>query len=336
MQTVIVRRPPARRSATLKASAPPANDRGTAGPSSSASVAARFTVTAWSGRPERYIVASRSKTPRQLSTSSVFESFRPKSSPRASATARSRRNIGIASSYFRSCPKAASGIGTSPEAEPLVDDPPDPLRPEQRRVALHRRVQAALLEEVAGDRLDLVGRAAVHRRERHRVRQAGRDLDLADGREAAGDDVDVGRQPGRCVGHGVEVPLDVRPADPLEVVADAQVEEDARTLAGEAEVAVERVDEDPGAEVLVERLVDAQLLAPLDVVALVGDVDAGLVDVELVERLDRLELDDAGPGQPGRDDVLGQLGVRDRPPRPTACRGRRRGRGPGTGGRAAA
>ena len=70
------------------------------------------------------------------------------------------------------------------------------------------------------------------------------------------------------------------------------------------------VDQDPGPEVLVERLVDAQLLRPLDVVALVGDVDAGLVDVELVERLDRLELDDAGADEPGGDDVLGHLRVR--------------------------
>ena len=194
--------------------------------------------------------------------------------------------------------------------ELLVHDPADPLRAQQGRVALHRRVQAPLLDEVLRDPLDLVGRAAVHRRERHGVRDAGRDVDLADAGEAAGDDVDVRRQPGRRVGHGVEVPLHVGPADPLEVVADAHVEHDAGALAREAERAVEGVDEHPGAQVLVERLVDAQLLAPLDVVALVLDVDAGLVDLELVEGLDRLELDQPGAGEPRGDDVLGHLGVR--------------------------
>ena len=36
----------------------------------------------------------------------------------------------------------------------------------------------------------------------------------------------------------------------------------------------------------------------------------GLADVELVERLDRLELDHPGADEPGGDDVLGHLGVR--------------------------
>ena len=55
---------------------------------------------------------------------------------------------------------------------------------------------------------------------------------------------------------------------------------------------------------------DAQLLAPLDVVADGLHVDARPRDVELVEDLDGLELDDARAGQPGQDDVLGQLRVR--------------------------
>ena len=108
-----VRIPAPSRRATLKASAPPANESGIPPANSSDSAAARFTVTAWRARPDMYIVGSRSKTPRVFSTSRVFDSLSPKASPRASAAARRRRNIGIASSQRRSCPKAASGTTTS-------------------------------------------------------------------------------------------------------------------------------------------------------------------------------------------------------------------------------
>ena len=196
-----------------------------------------------------------------------------------------------------------------PVAERVVHDAPYPLGAEQRRVALHRGVEAALLEQVERDRLDLVGRAAVHRRQRHRVGEAGGDVDLADGRVAPGHDLHAGRQVARGVGHGVEVPLHVRRPDAGQVVAHAHVEDHAGTLPGPAEPVVEGVDEDPGPEVLVERLVDLEFLRPLDVVPLVLDVDAGFVDVQLVERLDRLEFDQAGAHQPCGDDVLGHLGV---------------------------
>ena len=110
-----MRMPEASRCATLKASAPPANEIGTAAPNSSTTRAARFVVTAWSGRPERYIVSSRSKTLRQLSTSSVFDSFSAKARPRAAAARRRLWNMGTASAHFRSCSNAWSGTGTSPK-----------------------------------------------------------------------------------------------------------------------------------------------------------------------------------------------------------------------------
>ncbi len=98
-------------------------------------------------------------------------------------------------------------------------------------------------------------------------------------------------------------------SDALQVVADAHVEDHPRARAGPAQLVVQGVDQDPGPQILVEGLVDLELLRPLDVVPLVGDVDAGLVDVELVEGLDGLELDQPGTHQPGGDDVLGHLGV---------------------------
>ena len=218
------------------------------------------------------------------------------------------------------------------EAQVVVDDPADELRAEQGGIALDRGVQALVHQQVLGDPLDLVGRAAVHRRQRDRVRQAGRDRDIADRRLVAGDDVDVRRQVGGGIGHRVEVPLDVRLQDPLEVVADAHVEEHAGRLARPAEPPVEGMDQHPRTQVLVERLVDAQLLRPLDVVALVGDVDARLVDVELVERLDRLELDARGRRRATRRRCSGPSGNAGRPRRRTACRARRRTRAPGSDG----
>ena len=108
----------------------------------------------------------------------------------------------------------------------------------------------------------------------------------------------------------VEEPLHVRLPDAFEVVADAQVEDDAGRLAGKTKSAVQRVNQHPGARVLLERFVNFQFLGPLDVVALVLHVDAGLRDVELVQRLHGLELDIARPAQPGGDDVLRHLRVR--------------------------
>ncbi len=97
----------------MKASAPPANESGIDPSKASLIRDARLTVTACRARPDRYIVGSRSNTPRQLRTSSVLDSFSPNATPRAAAAARSRSNIGTASSQRRSWPKASSGIGTS-------------------------------------------------------------------------------------------------------------------------------------------------------------------------------------------------------------------------------
>ena len=80
-------------------------------------------------------------------------------------------------------------------AQVPVDDAAHALRAEQGGVALHRRVQAPLVDEVARDALDLVRRAAVHRGEGHRVRDARRDVDVAHGREAPRHDVHVGGEP---------------------------------------------------------------------------------------------------------------------------------------------
>ena len=75
------------------------------------------------------------------------------------------------------------------EAQPVVQDIQHPLLAQQRGVHLDDRVQPALLQGVAGDALDLVGRAAVHRGEGDAVGQLRRDLDVGELRELAADDL---------------------------------------------------------------------------------------------------------------------------------------------------
>ena len=70
---------------------------------------------------------------------------------------------------------------------------------------------------------------------------------------------------------------------------------------------MENVQEEPGLEVLVVRLFEAQLRGPLDVVAFIGRIDARLFHRQRVELLYRLQLDVAATGQPGGNDVLAEL-----------------------------
>jgi hypothetical protein len=100
--------------------------------------------------------------------------------------------------------------------------------------------------------------------------------------------------------------------DAGQVVADAHVE---HVWTGISDVlrdrfpAPQHVDRHPRLDVLLERLVDLQLLGPLDVVADGLHVDARPADLQLVEDLDGLQLEHPGTGQPGEDDVLGHLRV---------------------------
>ncbi len=77
-----------------------------------------------------------------------------------------------------------------------------------------------------------------------------------------------------------------------------------------AEFIFENVQYDPGIEVFVKRLIQFQLLGPLAVIAFVGHVDAGLGDFQFIQHLNRFKFHIAGAGQPGGNNVLGQLGMR--------------------------
>ncbi len=194
-------------------------------------------------------------------------------------------------------------------AQVVVENPTDPLRAQQGGIALDVGVQAALAQQVFADGADLVRRAAVHGREGDVVRHAGRDVQARRGRVVPREQFLHLPLLAGAILRAVQEPLHVGLADAGQVVTDAEVEHDAGA-ARKAQPVVEGVDQQPGPEVFVEGLVDLELLGPLDVVALVLHVDAGLGDLELVQGLDGLELDVAGPAQPGRDDVLGHLRMR--------------------------
>ena len=194
--------------------------------------------------------------------------------------------------------------------------------PEHGGVALDDGVQA-LVEEVVRDPLDLVGRTAVHRRDRHRVADPRRDaLEVAV--VEAGEAAEVALQPGHRlpvrgrggrVAQSLDEPVDPRVADAGEVVPDGGVERDVVPV-GETELDREHPDGEVGVDVLGERLLDGELRGPLAVEAFVLGVDAGLrhggPHGVAVDDLDGLELDEARPGEVGDDDVGGQLGVRTR------------------------
>ncbi len=150
---------------------------------------AERSARAWSGSPERYASAP-GRRPPVFTTTSVFVTFSPK--PRPAARGRRRESARDAE---RVVPLEVPFEGLAAERhvrvrETAVEDLLDLLVAEERRVELDDRVEAALLEEMPADRVDLRGRAAVERRERDRVREALRTRHVGPapqrGREARG------------------------------------------------------------------------------------------------------------------------------------------------------
>jgi len=206
-----------------------------------------------------------------------------------------------------------------PVPERVVDDGAHALGPEQRRVELDDDVDVVTGDEVLRDRLDLVGRAAVERRQRDRVGDVCRELEVAEPGEhrVVGDlraqSLDL---VGRIV-HRVDEAGDLVGPDAGEVVADRHVE---HVRAGPTVIRVtdelaerlpvpQHLDDHPRLDVLLEALVDEELLAPLDVVPDRLHVDARAGDPEIIEDLDRLEFEQPGATEPRQHDVLCHLAV---------------------------
>ena len=222
-------------------------------------------------------------------------------------------------------------------AEDVVEEPVDRVSPEERGVELHGDVKAHLLHEEDGHRLDLVRRAAVEGRKRHLVGERRPEVEVPQATQLVRDLPAHGLDLGPRVLHRGDPGPHRGRADAGEVVAHAQVEDGlvARRVVRPSEqpFRARDVDQHRALHVLAQALGEAQLLAPLHVVAHGLHVDAGPRDREAVVHLDRLELDEAPAREPGEQDVLGHLpvgpgGGPDGVGRAVAVDADRRGRGP--------
>jgi len=194
---------------------------------------------------------------------------------------------------------------------------------EHGRVALHEGLEVLLREQMHSDPLDLVGRTAVHGRQGHRLAH-GRTQRVEVLAGEVGELVEVLLDPvaaltedrrARGVDHGVDEGVDLVVLDPLEVIADADVEPHLVDRA-ESELLAQHGDREVRLDVLVVRLGDGELGGPLAVVALVLGLDARLghcfAQLFAVDLLDGLQLHEPGARQVGDEDVVGQLGLRPR------------------------
>ncbi len=182
-------------------------------------------------------------------------------------------------------------------AEDVVQQAVHRLLPEERRVQLDGDVEAHLLHQEEDHRLDLAGRAAVEGREGHLAGERRPEVEVAEAPEVVRDLAPQGLDLGPRVLHRGDPGPHRGRADPGEVVAHAQVEDRvvARGVVRSPEqpLAPRHVDQHRALHVLAEALLEAQLLAPLHVVAHGLHVDARPRDGQAVVRLDRLELEEA-------------------------------------------
>ena len=197
-----------------------------------------------------------------------------------------------------------------------IEDGAGGLVAEDGRVALDERVQVLFPQQVGGDALNLLRRTAV---------QGGDGDAAADTRGDGGDIVLLRREHlgqdgqaflelrgARRVHHVVDVAVDLRTLDAFEIIADGHVEHEAVRRAEAVDLG-QNLQRAPGLDILVLRLRDLQLGGPFLVIGLVvgkdartGDAAGQLLAVHLLHGLD---LEKAGTGEVGGDDVLRELAV---------------------------
>ena len=197
-----------------------------------------------------------------------------------------------------------------------VQDGPGGLVAQDGGIALDEGVQVLLLNQVAGDALDLVRRAAVEGGHRHTAGDVGRDgVDVSDlaGEELL-QDLNALLENGGLAGvdHAVQEVVDLLALDARQVVAHGHIEHEAVGVAQAVDLG-HHFQGAPGLHIFLKGLLDVQLGRPLAVVALVLRQDAGTVDaggqLRAVHLLDGLQLEKPGAAEVTGDDVLGQLGV---------------------------
>ncbi len=197
------------------------------------------------------------------------------------------------------------------ETQIHVQNPPQRLRPQQRRVQLHIRMQPPLLNQIRRNPPNFIRRTTVHGGQRHVVRQLRRNLQLANRRINLRHRRNHFLQRLPRVRHPRQKSLHVRLENPLQIVPHAHVENHARTPP-QRQLVLQRVNHHPRHQVLVERLIYLQLLGPLHIVPLVLNINARLGNLQLIQRLNRLQLDKARPRQPRDNNILRHLRMRPR------------------------
>ena len=191
---------------------------------------------------------------------------------------------------------------------------------QQGGVALDVGVQVLFGDEVGGDTLDFIRRAAVQRALGDGVGYAGGDA-VHKGGVHVGKAGGVVQQPlpalvehggGGGVLHALDVGVHLGGLDALEVVAHRHIEHKAVRVA-QTQLFCQHMAGKPRLDVLVKGLGHGQLGGPLAVVALVPGGDAGLVhalgQLLAVHDLDGFQLKEPCAAHIGGHDVLGQLGV---------------------------
>jgi len=256
-------------------------------------------------------------------------SFSPKPRPRRVASAERSRARSSAPFQLRSLSKSARRR-TTPEYPSRRWTISSTASYPRSVVQLDDRVEA-LGEEMAADRGDLVGPAAVERRERDGVREPRVAGHVREPAQRRGQSVTEGGaflvEEGRHVPDAVEEILHLPRLQALEAVSDRDVEDRVALAPGHLEKIVEDGDEEPALDVLAEGVGDRELLRPLDVETDGPHVDARPRDHEGVVDLDGLELEDPPAREIRQRDVLGELRVRsgggpDRRGRPVSVESR--------------
>ncbi len=197
-----------------------------------------------------------------------------------------------------------------------VQDGPGGLVAQNGGVALDEGVEVFLLNQVAGDALNLVRRAAVKGGEGDAAGDMGRDGvdEGAFGGEELLEDPDALLENGGLGGvhHLGEEFVHLGPLDALQVVAHGHVEDKGVGVAQAVDLGHDFTGA-PGFYILLKGLLDIQLRGPLAVVALVLRQNAGPADaggqIRAVHLLDGFQLEEPGSGEIAGNDVLGQLGI---------------------------
>ncbi len=198
----------------------------------------------------------------------------------------------------------------------LVQNGAGGLVAQQSGVALDEGMEILFRDEIGGDALDLLRRAAVEGREGDGAGDPGGDG--VDGvllrREQLMENGDALLEDRRFGGvhHAVQEGVHLLALDALQIVAYGHIEHKAVGIAQTVQLGHDLAGA-PGLHVFLKGLRDGQLRGPLAVVALILCQNTGAVDtggqLRTVHLLNGFQLKEPGTAEVARHDVLGQLGV---------------------------